>query len=168
MLDIGWTELLVIGVVALIVVGPRDLPVMFRTLGRFTGKARGMARDFQRAMDKAADESGVRDIGKTIRKAADPGSMGTDVLKDAAKTWTGSASVAGSAGSEKTPAPAVMTAERAEAAKKIQKAAAKIAGERLKAEAAIAENAPAETAQASGSEDAVTTPAPVHREGETT
>ena len=54
MLDIGWSELLVIGVVALIVVGPKDLPVMFRTLGRFTAKARSMAREFQRAMDDAA------------------------------------------------------------------------------------------------------------------
>ena len=44
MLDLGWSELLVIGIVALIVVGPKDLPVLFRNLGRFMGKARGMAR----------------------------------------------------------------------------------------------------------------------------
>ncbi|MDM7458992.1 MAG: Sec-independent protein translocase protein TatB, partial [Paracoccus sp. (in: a-proteobacteria)] len=44
MLDIGWTELLLIGVVALIVVGPRDLPKLFHSLGRITAKARGMAR----------------------------------------------------------------------------------------------------------------------------
>ena len=45
MFDIGWTELLVIGVVALIVIGPKDLPGMFRTLGRVTAKARGMTED---------------------------------------------------------------------------------------------------------------------------
>ncbi|MDE0112845.1 MAG: Sec-independent protein translocase protein TatB, partial [Albidovulum sp.] len=52
MFDIGWSELLIIGIVALIVVGPKDLPGMFRALGRFTGKMRGMAREFQRAMNQ--------------------------------------------------------------------------------------------------------------------
>ena len=40
MFDLGWTEMLVVGVVALIVVGPKDLPVMFRTVGRAVGKAK--------------------------------------------------------------------------------------------------------------------------------
>jgi sec-independent protein translocase protein TatB len=84
MLDIGWTELLVIGVVALIVVGPKDLPMMFRALGRFTGRMRGMARDFQRAMDDAARETGVRDMANDIRKAASPMSSGIDRLNAAA------------------------------------------------------------------------------------
>lgn len=74
MFDIGWSEMLVIGVVALIVVGPKDLPKMFHTLGQAMGKARGMAREFQRAMDAAARESGVNDIrkaatGQTLREA---------------------------------------------------------------------------------------------------
>ena len=42
MFDIGWSELLLIGIVALIVVGPKELPGLFRTVGRFMGKARGM------------------------------------------------------------------------------------------------------------------------------
>ena len=46
MLDVGWTELLLIGVVALIVVGPKDLPHLFHALGRITARARGMAREF--------------------------------------------------------------------------------------------------------------------------
>ena len=45
MFDIGWMELMVIGVVALIVVGPRDLPEMFRQLGRITAKLRQMGRE---------------------------------------------------------------------------------------------------------------------------
>ena len=53
MLDVGWAELMVIGVVALIVIGPKDLPDMFRQLGRFMSKIRMMGRDFQRAMDEA-------------------------------------------------------------------------------------------------------------------
>lgn len=67
MLDVGWGELFLIGVVALIVVGPKDLPALFRTVGQFTGRARAMARDFQRAMEAAADESGVKDAAAQLK-----------------------------------------------------------------------------------------------------
>jgi hypothetical protein len=43
---------------------------MFRTLGRFTAKARGMAREFQRAMEAAADETGVKDVAKDLKEAS--------------------------------------------------------------------------------------------------
>lgn len=78
MLDIGWSELLVIGVVALIVVGPKDLPKLFRSLGQWVGRARGLARDFQRAMNDAADESGISDIKKSFDEAASTKNMGLD------------------------------------------------------------------------------------------
>ncbi|MFD1341396.1 Sec-independent protein translocase protein TatB [Litorisediminicola beolgyonensis] len=86
MFDLGWSELLVIGVVALIVVGPKDLPVLFRNVGRFVGKAKGMAREFSRAMNEAADESGVRDVQKTFKTAANPMASAFDGVKDAAKS----------------------------------------------------------------------------------
>lgn len=82
--DIGWTELLVIGVVALIVIGPEDLPEMFRQLGRFTAKIRSMAREFQRAMDQAARESGVNDVAKDLKTATSAKSLGLTAVKDAA------------------------------------------------------------------------------------
>ena len=62
MFDMGWTEILLIGVIALIVVGPKDLPRMLRTFGQFVGKMRGMARDFQRSMDDAAREADLEEL----------------------------------------------------------------------------------------------------------
>ncbi|MCT8328566.1 Sec-independent protein translocase protein TatB [Albidovulum sediminis] len=84
MFNMGWTELLVIGVVALIVIGPQDLPEMFRQLGRFTGKIRAMGREFQRAMDQAAKDSGAKDVAKDLRTMTSPKSLGIDAVKDAA------------------------------------------------------------------------------------
>jgi sec-independent protein translocase protein TatB len=86
MFDIGWTELLVIGVVALIVVGPKDLPKMFRALGQFTAKARNMAREFQRAMEDAADASGVKDVARDLRNVTNPKAMALDELNKL-KSW---------------------------------------------------------------------------------
>ena len=103
MFDIGMTELLVIGVVALIVVGPKDLPTLFRTLGRFTARARALGREFTRAMNEAADESGMKDVASDLKKATSPKAMGLDALKDAAdrfEQWDPSAHPAAKHGKE--------------------------------------------------------------------
>lgn len=81
MFGLGWSEMILIGIVALIVIGPKDLPNMFRELGRMSGKARAMASEFQRAMESAADDSGMKDISKSIQAAANPAKFGTDKLK---------------------------------------------------------------------------------------
>ncbi|MDD9716188.1 Sec-independent protein translocase protein TatB [Dinoroseobacter sp. PD6] len=135
MFDLGWTELLVVGIVALIVVGPKDLPKLFRTLGRFTGKMRGMAREFSRAMDDAANESGVKDMAKDFKDAANPKKMGIDRLEDAAKSFE-----KWQPGTETDR----LSKDRAEAAKKIHEVSAKKAQARLDAEKAAkaAEAAP--------------------------
>jgi len=84
MLDIGWSELILVGVVALIVIGPKDLPDMFRELGRFTAKMRSMAREFSRAMEQAANESGIKDVAKDLKSVTSQQSLGLTAMKDAA------------------------------------------------------------------------------------
>lgn len=87
MFDLGMSELLVIGTVALIVIGPKDLPELFRSLGRFTAKMRGMAREFSRAMEAAADEAGVKDVARDLKSATSAKSMGLDAVKEAASKF---------------------------------------------------------------------------------
>ncbi|MGB0438878.1 MAG: Sec-independent protein translocase protein TatB [Paracoccaceae bacterium] len=88
MFDIGGPELLVVAIVALIVVGPKDLPNMFRTVGQFVGRARGMAREFNRAMNDAADQAGVKEAANAFKSATDPMGSAFDGVKDAAKDLT--------------------------------------------------------------------------------
>ncbi|MCF8512585.1 MAG: Sec-independent protein translocase protein TatB [Rhodobacteraceae bacterium] len=82
-MNLGMPELLVIGIVALIVIGPKDLPEMFRQLGRFTAKMRAMSREFSRAMEQAANETGVADVAKDLKAATNPKAMGLNAVKDA-------------------------------------------------------------------------------------
>ncbi len=135
MFDLGWSELLVIGIVALIVIGPKDLPDLFRTLGKFTAKVRMMARDFQRAMEDAADNAGVKDVTKDLRDVTNPKKMGLDALNKATddlKNWEPPET------SSTTPEPAEMTEERKATAERIQDAMAKKALDRQTEEAAAA------------------------------
>jgi sec-independent protein translocase protein TatB len=69
MLDIGWTELVVIAIVLIVVVGPKDLPPMLRAFGRMTSKLRGMASDFRQQFDEALREADLEDVRKTISDA---------------------------------------------------------------------------------------------------
>jgi sec-independent protein translocase protein TatB len=66
MLDIGWSELLVIAVVAIVVVGPKDLPPMLRALGRTVSKMRKMAGEFQGQFNEALKEAELDDVKKSF------------------------------------------------------------------------------------------------------
>ena len=65
---IGGPELLVIAVIAIIVVGPKDLPKLLRTVGQFVSKVRGIAREFQGHMEDAARETGLDDVKDDLNK----------------------------------------------------------------------------------------------------
>lgn len=66
MLEVGWTEMLVIAVVMIVVVGPKDLPKMLRTFGRTTAKLRTMAGDFQKQFNDALQEAELDDVKKSV------------------------------------------------------------------------------------------------------
>lgn len=70
MFDIGWSELVVIGVVALIAIGPKELPGVLRMVGQWLGKARRMAAEFQGQFNEAMREAEMADIKKTFDDAS--------------------------------------------------------------------------------------------------
>ena len=77
MFDIGWSELVVIGVVALIAIGPKELPAVLRTVGQYMGKIRKMAAEFQGQFQEAMREAEMADLKKQV-----------DDITDAAKGLT--------------------------------------------------------------------------------
>jgi sec-independent protein translocase protein TatB len=66
MFDISWTEFLLIGIVALIVIGPKELPGVLRTLGQYTRKVRRMAAEFQNQFQEAMREAELADLKKEV------------------------------------------------------------------------------------------------------
>ena len=69
MLDIGWTEILIVMGIAIVVVGPKELPKVLRTVGKWRGKASAYARDFQRSIEDAADHTELDAVKKEIEEA---------------------------------------------------------------------------------------------------
>ena len=71
MFDIGWSELLVIAVVAIIVVGPKDLPRLMRAFGHYASKLRRMAGEFQHQFENAMREAELEEARKAIESVGD-------------------------------------------------------------------------------------------------
>jgi sec-independent protein translocase protein TatB len=78
---IGYTELLVIAVVAIIVIGPKDLPRVLRALGKIMAKVRGMAREFQGHLDAAMRETGFDEVKKDLQSINPVADIGEDLKK---------------------------------------------------------------------------------------
>ena len=81
--DIGGSELLVIAAVALIVVGPKDLPILMRKIGQFIAKMRGMANEFRASFDEMARQSELDELRKEVQ--AMRSGQYTQPFKDAAE-----------------------------------------------------------------------------------
>jgi sec-independent protein translocase protein TatB len=75
MFDIGMDEMALVAVVALIVIGPKDLPQVLRMCGQWVRKAREMAGEFQRGVDDMVRESGVSDLKSQVEKVADTNAL---------------------------------------------------------------------------------------------
>jgi sec-independent protein translocase protein TatB len=88
MFDIGWSELVVIAAVALIAIGPKELPGVLRMVGQWMGKARKMAGEFQGQFQEAMREAEMADLKKSfdevkdIATGASPGNVMTSLQKD--------------------------------------------------------------------------------------
>ena len=82
MFDIGWSELMVIGVVALIAIGPKELPGVLRMVGQWMGKARKLAAEFQGQFQEAMREAEMADLKKSFDevKSAASGFADNNVL----------------------------------------------------------------------------------------
>ncbi|WP_108882799.1 Sec-independent protein translocase protein TatB [Anderseniella sp. Alg231-50] len=129
---IGSTELMLIAVVALIVIGPRDLPKVLRTVGQVMTKVRAMAREFQGHIEDAAKDSGLDDLKKDISKATnfdmnetlsdvarEPGKVSSPPEKEAPKTTSEpAAKPAKKAAAAKKPASGKAAAKKTATAKK--------------------------------------------------
>lgn len=85
MFDIGWSELVLIGVVALVAIGPKELPGVLRMVGQWMGKARKMAAEFQGQFQEAMREAEMADLKKSfdeVKEAATGFNPLTSLQKD--------------------------------------------------------------------------------------
>ena len=78
MFDIGWSELVVIAVVALIAIGPKELPGVLRMVGQYMGKIRRMASEFQGQFQEAMREAEMADLKKSVDEMTDAAKGITD------------------------------------------------------------------------------------------
>jgi sec-independent protein translocase protein TatB len=106
MFDLSWGEVMVIGAVALIVIGPKDLPKALRTVGNMTAKVRRMASEFQNQFSEAMREAELDEIRKQVEEVQSAASLNTsynpiqvahDELKGAVETAHADAAAPGAA-----------------------------------------------------------------------
>jgi sec-independent protein translocase protein TatB len=132
MFDIGWSELLVIAVVAIVVVGPKDLPKLMRGFGHYAGKLRRAAADFQRQFEEAMRESEIEEVRKAIESVkSDPLDLKAPIDKPVMLPKPGAEAAAETPGTPRSPAkPAAKPRKRAAAKAKSPAKSGKAKAER--------------------------------------
>jgi sec-independent protein translocase protein TatB len=112
MFDISWSELLIVGVVALIAIGPKELPGVLRAVGQWMGKIRRMASDFQDQFREAMREAEVADLKRQFEEASAKATSAFDNPLEVAQKEVEAAFGAESAPADKTAgAPALATTD---------------------------------------------------------
>ena len=142
MFDIGWGELLLAGMIALIVIGPKELPTVMRTIGHWVGRVKRMASEFQGQFQEALREAELEDLKKQAEDLTSVGDIGNplaDVQKDVERALDTSdldkpqSAAAESGSNAATPAdtvePAKIESEPAAAARIESEPAAPVAGD---------------------------------------
>jgi sec-independent protein translocase protein TatB len=115
-----WNEIVLIGVVALIVIGPKELPAVLRTIGQWTTKIRRMAGEFQSQFQEAMREAEMADLKKQVDEISDPAKLVSSdfdlsEFKEATK-WEPQPDPKPNVASSPTPSPAAALSETREAA----------------------------------------------------
>ena len=85
MLDFSWSHIVILLIVALVVVGPKDLPRLMRIIGQWTGKARAMANEFRRSFDEMARQSELDELRKEIESLRNERPL-ADIARDLNKS----------------------------------------------------------------------------------
>lgn len=83
--QIGFTEMMLVGALALIIVGPRDLPLMMRKVGKLWGQARGLAREFQSSFEELGRQAEIEELRKEV-EALRRGEPAKDIQKELDET----------------------------------------------------------------------------------
>lgn len=82
--SLGFSEMVLLGIIALVVVGPKDLPLLLRKLGKWTAKLRGMAQEFRTGFDELARQAELDELKREVealRRTTSMGSFGSDLQK---------------------------------------------------------------------------------------
>jgi sec-independent protein translocase protein TatB len=113
--DMGWSEILLIGAVALVVIGPKDLPKALRVAGYWVRKAREMSREFQSSVDQMIRDAELDEVRENLKKATD-----FDIEKEFHQTVDPTGSLAESLKPPELPDFSAPSAPAAEAGKQIE------------------------------------------------
>lgn len=148
MFDLGWSEIILISAVTLIVVGPKEIPHVLRGCMRIVGKVRGLVREFQSGVDdvvRQVDIDEFKEYKKTLNNQADDlNSIGADFKKDWNTDWDAElkAFESDSVKAESTPVETQAEAEKTKQAKAKKTAPKKIKSKKSKTKKSVTKKIP--------------------------